>query len=183
MRNRLSNGKLTTSLLLLNFSHSSSVHDAKVATSILFQVKVAPQKEPEKEKKTEIIPSPAANHLKCETCGKVYHTRHAYHFRNHLLTCGGTMGLQEQQKTSHTYQKDDKNKPRNGAELKEREQQKNAVEIVATPVTPSSEAVKTPIAASPRTSYDPSDLAGTCTNCGKQYLKRHHIHYQSHILK
>ena len=128
-------------------------------------MKEIPQKEPEKEKETETIPSPPTNQLECEKCGKVYHTRHAYHFRNHLLVCCGTMGQEEQKK--------------------------NAVETAATPVTPSPADANTPTTSArasnsntPTTSARASsDLAGTCGNCGRQYLKRNTHHYQSHILK
>ena len=54
-------------------------------TPLIFQPQETPQKNPEKEKPVEVTPSsPAANQLECEKCGKVYHTRHAYHFRNHV---------------------------------------------------------------------------------------------------
>ena len=130
------------------------MHDAKLSNHLIFQIQVreTPQKEPEKEKNTEATPSPATNKLECEKCGKVYHTRHAYHFRNHLLTCSGTTG---------------------------QEQQKNTADTVTTPVTPST---VSETATSSRVSSS-SGLAGTCTNCGKQYLKRNTHHYQAHILK
>ena len=126
---------------------------------IIFQVKETPQKEPEKEKKTaEAIPAPAAtnNQFECEKCGKVYHPRHAYHYRNHMITCQATAGQEEGQKKS----------------------------APGTPVTPSTSSEAGSVRATPPVlKWAESDLCGTCANCGKQYLKRNTHHYQSHILK
>ena len=91
----------------------------------------------------------------------MYHPRHAYHYRNHLISCQATMGQEEQKKSAP-----------------------------GTPVTPStsSEAAGniqsgSVRAAPPALKWAESDLCGTCANCGKQYLKRNTHHYQSHILK
>ena len=68
------------------------------------------------------------------------------------------------------------------------QEEKKRAAVAATPVTPVKHAPvaadNTPVTAD-NTPVTPrsSGLAGTCDNCGRQYLKRNTHHYKAHILK
>ena len=70
------------------------------------------------------------------------------------------------------------------------QEEKKRTAVATTPVTPVKHtpvtADNTPVTAenTPITGARASSgLAGTCANCGRQYLKRNTHHYKAHILK